>query len=100
MPIIVSWLKRWCPADTRKSNRHQPVGQHSGEALQIAGIEESFLVQGRERPSAMAVGAENLCHQAIFMNHASGAVAPPGAPDAVSGLGDAEAHGPAPTGSA
>ena len=23
-----------------------------------------------------AVGAENLCHQAIFMNHASGAVAP------------------------
>jgi hypothetical protein len=25
------------------------------------------------------VGAENLCHQAIFMNHASGAVAPPDA---------------------
>jgi hypothetical protein len=23
------------------------------------------------------VGAGNLCHQAIFMNHASGAVAPP-----------------------
>jgi hypothetical protein len=23
------------------------------------------------------MGAENLCHQAIFMNHASGAVAPP-----------------------
>jgi len=25
------------------------------------------------------VGAENLCHQAIFMNHVSGAVAPPDA---------------------
>src|SRR5215471_4939004 len=25
------------------------------------------------------VGAENLCHQAIFMNHAGGAVAPPDA---------------------
>jgi hypothetical protein len=25
------------------------------------------------------LGAENLCHQAIFVNHASGAVAPPGA---------------------
>jgi len=23
-----------------------------------------------------AAGAENLCHQAIFMNHSSGAVAP------------------------
>jgi hypothetical protein len=26
-----------------------------------------------------AVGAENLCHQAILVNHAYGAVAPPGA---------------------
>jgi mannose-6-phosphate isomerase-like protein (cupin superfamily) len=25
------------------------------------------------------VGAENLCHQAIFMNHAAGAVTPPDA---------------------
>ena len=27
----------------------------------------------------IGVGADNLCHQAIFMNHASGAVAPPDA---------------------
>ena len=27
----------------------------------------------------MIVRAENLCHQAIFMDHASGAVAPPDA---------------------
>jgi hypothetical protein len=34
-----------------------------------------------ELPAALieTVGAENLCHQAIFMNHASGAVAPPDA---------------------
>jgi hypothetical protein len=28
------------------------------------------------RPSTRAVGAENLCHQAIFVNHPSGAIAP------------------------
>src|SRR5690242_14132386 len=28
-------------------------------------------------PAAGAVRAENLCHQAILMNHASGAVSPP-----------------------
>ena len=28
-------------------------------------------------PPGRPVGADNLCHQAIFMNHASGAVAPP-----------------------
>ena len=33
------------------------------------------------------MGADNLCHQAIFVNHASGAVAPPDA-DAVQ-VGDA-----------
>jgi hypothetical protein len=29
--------------------------------------------------SYRSCGAENLCHQAIFVNHASGAVAPPDA---------------------
>jgi hypothetical protein len=32
---------------------------------------------GGWRRATGPVGAENLCHQPIFMNHASGAVAPP-----------------------
>jgi hypothetical protein len=32
-----------------------------------------------ELPAQAPVGAENLCHQAIFMNHASSAVTPPDA---------------------
>ena len=37
------------------------------------------LAEGAMRPGPVVVGAENLCHQAIFVDHASSAVAPPDA---------------------
>src|SRR6266700_6896529 len=35
-----------------------------------------YLCRRCQWPLSAVVGTENLCHQAIFMNHASGAVAP------------------------
>jgi len=49
-----------------------PDSQHHPPRVTVAELDARQI---RRKP----VGAENLCHQAIFMNHASGAVAPPDA---------------------
>ena len=47
-----------------------PDSQHHPPRVTVAELDARQI---RRKP----VGAENLCHQAIFMNHASGAVTPP-----------------------
>jgi hypothetical protein len=48
--------------------------EHAAES-----VTSSYVKAGELVGSCAPVGAENLCHQAIFMNHTSGAVAPPDA---------------------
>src|SRR5450755_2925286 len=55
---------------SRSSRRHPPI--HRSAIAFMRGVR---MLQS----TVWIVGAENLCHQAIFMNHASGAVAPPDA---------------------
>jgi hypothetical protein len=55
------------------------AGRPEGGLVGIIAVNMACTSLGVRAASGMPVGAENLCHQVIFVDHASGAVTPPDA---------------------
>jgi hypothetical protein len=82
--VFCAWVRRNC----LQVSRSRLVGEGSAASSAPASHTTSTATNGRSSTydqfsnptsswSAALAGAENLCHQAIFVNHASGTVTPP-----------------------